>query len=209
MKTDILNLIPEKYLPDADIGSAVVRKVASSYIDIAKPEESKDWRGFNHGITARLLCPARYIDQFKRDAEAYVRCLICCICVLITKYRTRRDLKQRRLRLIDREGYPFFPVFLYDEDMMDGTATKGLFRGPLLVKVNFVLSANTITNTHSQAYRYIFLGPSQSHAASAKRSKKKGNAAIHGMRAVKPPTICYVAIQVTRCILARSSVLIL
>ena len=97
MKTDILNLIPEKYLPDADIGSAVVRKVASSYIDIAKPEESKDWRGFNHGITACLLCPTWYIDQFKRDAEVYARCLIHHVHILITKYRTRRDLKQRRL----------------------------------------------------------------------------------------------------------------
>jgi len=36
---------------------------------------------------------------------------------------------------IDRQ--PFFPVFLYDEQMIDGSVTKGLFRGPLLLKVNF------------------------------------------------------------------------
>jgi hypothetical protein len=148
MKTDVLDLIPEKYLPDTGVNSVAVRKVAASYIDLAKPEGSKDWRGFNHEVTTRLLCPAKHIEQFKRDPEGYAGCLICRIHILITKYRTRQDLKRRRLRLIDRESYPFFPIFLYDEDVMDGTATKGLFRGPLLVKVGFPLSANATVNIH-------------------------------------------------------------
>jgi len=146
MKTNVLNLIPEKYLPDTGVSGAIVRKVAASYIDITKPELSKEWRGFNHGITARLLCPAKYIERFKRDPEGYTGHLVVCTWILITECRIRQDLKRRRLRLIDRESYPFFPIFLYDEDMMDETATKGLFRGPLLVKVSFSLSASITAN---------------------------------------------------------------
>lgn len=71
MKTDILGLIPEKYLPDTS-GGGVVRKVAASYIDSPHPEASKVWRGFNNAITARLLCPAKHIEKFKRDPEGYV-----------------------------------------------------------------------------------------------------------------------------------------
>ena len=85
---------------------------------------------------------------------------------------------------------------------MDGTATKGLFRGPLLVKVSFCLSPKATADRNSQAYRCIFLGPSESHTVGKKRSKKRGNAAIHGMRTVKPSTICYTVIQVTRRIAA-------
>lgn len=67
MKTDILSLIPEKCLPDTDANGTVVRKVAASYINISHPERFKDWRGFNHIVTARLLCPAKYVEQFRRD----------------------------------------------------------------------------------------------------------------------------------------------
>jgi len=136
MKTNVLNLIPEKYLPDAG-AEGTVRKVAASYIDDPSPEISKAWRGFNHDITGRLLCPAKYIEQFKADPKKCVATFGHHVHILIAEHRTRQDLKHRRLLLIDREGSPFFPIFLYDEEMMDGTTTKGLFRGPLLVKVVF------------------------------------------------------------------------
>lgn len=152
MKTDILNLIPEKYLPDTGVNTAIARKVAASYINITPPEVSKVWRGFNHVITARLLCPRKHVEQFKRDPEGYAGHLDRHIHTLITKHRTRQDLKHRRLPLIDRERYPFFPIFLYDEDMMDGTATRGLFRGPLLVKVR---SASTLQATTDRTPRHI------------------------------------------------------
>ena len=42
----------------------------------------------------------------------------------------------------DRDGQPFFPAFVYDEKMMDGSLTKGLFRGPLLMKASLVLSVD-------------------------------------------------------------------
>jgi len=196
MKTDILDLIPEKYLPETG-GEGIVRKVAASYIESQSPGTSKVWRGFNNAITARLLCPAKYIEQFKGDPDGYAWRLNHCIHILTTEHRTRRELKHRRLRLIDREGSPFFPIFLYDEEMMDGTTTKGLFRGPLLVKAGFAPPLKAIADRFSQAYRSIFLGPSESYKVGTKRGKKRGNAAIHGMRAVKPSTICYVVVQVT------------
>ena len=58
----------------------------------------------------------------------------------------------------DRENQPFFPVFLYDERMIDGSLTKGLFRGPLLLKVRRSPFSTMTINGCSQAFRYIFLG---------------------------------------------------
>lgn len=45
-------------------------------------------------------------------------------------------LKQGELPLIDNTGDPKFPAFLYDEELMDGSLTQGLFRGPLLLAVS-------------------------------------------------------------------------
>ena len=78
---------------------------------------------------------------------------------------------------------------------MDGTATKGLFHGPLLVRVSIALHLEVTADKQLQVYQYIFLGPSQSHSIGARRGKKKGNAELHGMHAVRPSTICYTAIQ--------------
>lgn len=47
---------------------------------------------------------------------------------------TRDSIKGATLPMKDRENQPFFPAFLYDERMMDGTLATGLFRGPLLLK---------------------------------------------------------------------------
>ena len=49
---------------------------------------------------------------------------------------TRDSIKAATLPMKDRENQPFFPAFLYDERMMDGSLTMGLFRGPLLLKVS-------------------------------------------------------------------------
>ena len=100
----------------------------------------------------------------------------------------------------DREGQPLFPVFTYDERMMDGSLTKGLFRGPLLLKASLPTSPIVTTNAHSQAYRYIFLGRTRAHGVTAKT--KGGNAAIHGMMSVNPPSVCYTVIQVTEHIVS-------
>ena len=72
MKHDILGLIPEEYLPSADAQLEGIRRVATAYIDSPNPEGEKIWRGLNNVVTARLLCPAKYLEEFKRDPEGYV-----------------------------------------------------------------------------------------------------------------------------------------
>jgi hypothetical protein len=90
-------------------------------------------------------------------------------------------------------------VFLYDERMVDGSLTKGLFRGPLLLKAGLSPFPTMIANGCLQAYRCIFLG--RSHADGAPTKTKGGNAHIHGMLSVKPSTICCIAIHVTKYII--------
>jgi hypothetical protein len=46
------------------------------------------------------------------------------------------QLMERKLPLIDNGGDPKLPLFLYDPDLMDGSTTQGLFRGPLLLAVS-------------------------------------------------------------------------
>lgn len=50
--------------------------------------------------------------------------------------RIRQKLVQGELPLNDNAGDPKLPAFLYDEDEADGSLTKGLFHGPLLVAVS-------------------------------------------------------------------------
>ena len=78
--------------------------------------------------------------------------------------------------------------------MVDGSVTKGLLRGPLLLKVSIASLSQTFSHTCMQAYRSIFLG--RSHASGGLVKTKSGNAKIHGMTSVIPSTICYAAIQV-------------
>jgi len=96
MKTNILGLIPEMYLPDTST-KGIVRKVAALYINLPSPETTKVWRGFNNTITACLLCPAKYIGQLKGDPEGYAQCFSYRIFVLTVECRTWQDLKHRRL----------------------------------------------------------------------------------------------------------------
>ena len=42
----------------------------------------------------------------------------------------------RELSLIDGGGDPKLPLFLYDPDLMNGSTTQGLLRGPLLLAVS-------------------------------------------------------------------------
>lgn len=81
MKTEILKLIPEMYLPDTG-AEGIIKKVAAAYFrDDPHPETSKIWRGLNNPITTRLLCPAKYIEQLKKDPEGYVGWPDCHISV--------------------------------------------------------------------------------------------------------------------------------
>ncbi|KAF9786096.1 hypothetical protein BJ322DRAFT_1107959 [Thelephora terrestris] len=130
-------------------------------VNIVNPGTSKAWRGWQNLTTARLLCPADHLAEFDTDPET-----------------ARAKLRDGKLSLVDTKGDPKLPAFLYDEEVMDGSLVKGLFRGQLLLKV----------------YKLIFIAPSA--ATGAKASLKRGNARIHGMEKVIPSTICYTAIQV-------------
>ena len=56
-------------------------------------------------------------------------------------FSTRAKLRDGKIKLIDNEGDPKLPAFLYDEDMMDGSLAQGLFRGRLLLAVSLVALA--------------------------------------------------------------------
>ena len=58
------------------------------------------------------------------------------------------SLKAGTLPMRDRENQPFFPVFVYDERMMNGSLTGGLLRGPLLLKAGLTRSLTITTNGH-------------------------------------------------------------
>jgi len=45
-------------------------------------------------------------------------------------------LMEGGLELLDDDGDPKLPAFLYDLDLADGSMTQGLFRGPLLLAVS-------------------------------------------------------------------------
>ena len=68
----------------------------------------------------------------------------------MTKFSTQESLNAGTLHMRDRENQPFFPAFLYDEKMMDGSLTKGLFRGPLLLKASLAPSPTITTDGHIQ-----------------------------------------------------------
>ena len=96
--------------------------------------------------------------------------------------------------MIDSKGDPKLPAFLYDDDLMDGSLARGLFRGPFLLSVSVRHSRELTLMTFLKVYKHIFVSPTA--ATGAKASLKGGNARIHGMQKVIPSTICYAAIQV-------------
>lgn len=57
---------------------------------------------------------------------------------LTVEFSTQESFKAKLLPMKDRENQPFFPVFVYDEQMIDGSLTGGLLRGPLLLKASLV-----------------------------------------------------------------------
>ena len=72
MKQALIKLIPRKCLPDP--GSDETPKTAQSYVsDVRVPEINKAWRGFNHPLTAALLCPVDDLATMKADPDELVR----------------------------------------------------------------------------------------------------------------------------------------
>jgi len=71
MKRDVINLIPQEYLPSLS-GDGSLQNVASAHIEYRNPDMHKAWRGFDNPITARLLCPVNHLEKMKVDPEGYV-----------------------------------------------------------------------------------------------------------------------------------------
>jgi len=69
-KSGIVTLIPSRYFPQDRDGNMAAN--AHQYVNIKDPGKMKSWRGWNNSITARLLCPIDYIDQFNENPDEYV-----------------------------------------------------------------------------------------------------------------------------------------
>ena len=72
MKRDVINLIPQEYLPGSG-GGGSLQNVPSAHIGYRNPDMHKAWRGFDNSITSRLLCPVNHLEKMKVDPEGYVR----------------------------------------------------------------------------------------------------------------------------------------
>jgi hypothetical protein len=196
MKKHVIGFIPRKLFPDVDGHAA---GGIHSYTTCLSPNTIKSWRGFENILTARLMCPVDYLEAMKADPEQSADLSppeITGAADRIILPRTRQNIVERKLHLVDSEGDPKFPVFLYDEELMDNSITKGLFRGPVLLMVGLSPSPRngSLLTTNLQAYKHMFISPSA--ATGARQSSKRGNGEKHGMTKVLPSTICYAAVQV-------------
>ena len=138
--------------------------------------KSREKWGWNHSITARLMCPMRLVNEFDKNPE-YVVSVVRMMPNIIT--RDFRAKVQRNTIQITAED---FPVCLYDESKYDTTLADpqlGLLRSPLLLKV----------------YRHIFTGPSSAQKGKATGGKTSRGLANH-LDSPTPQTIAYAAIMV-------------
>ena len=89
--------------------------------------------GFNHPITARLLCPFRDLAKFDADPQYVLLLLLFKLTILVT-----RDYMTRALDGQVKITAKAFPTFLYDERVsFDPTDhSKGLLRSRVLVLVS-------------------------------------------------------------------------
>ena len=105
-------------------------------LGILVPEITKAWCGFNNILTATLLCPVDHFATIKADPDESVGAYLLGEIAEHSSSRTRMQLVERKLPMIDSGGDPKLPIFLYDLDLVDSSMTQGLFRGPLLLAVS-------------------------------------------------------------------------
>jgi len=68
MKSSLIRLIPCKCLPDP--GTDDDPRTPQSYVSgLRAPELNKAWHGFNHALTAPLLCPVDHLATMKADPD--------------------------------------------------------------------------------------------------------------------------------------------
>lgn len=79
-------------------------------------------------------------------------------------------MKNGSLPRLDREGVPKFPLFLYDEDVVEpGKLTNGLFRGPLLIAVSSFPFCKSSPVTPDGFHRFTNSSSSQSALQEGKK----------------------------------------
>lgn len=153
-------------------------------------------RGFHHERTGELLCPA----GINWSDPSYVASHYLTVPYLtFNLFSIQEGLKSGEMAIPGDQ----WPLFLYQGYRYDADdAWKGLFRGTVLVSVNFhalhgILSDifQDLTPTIiSQAFKHVFTSPSSvDKEAKATRS---GNARIHGMTSVTRGSLAYIATQV-------------
>ena len=75
----------------------------------------------------------------------------------------------------------------------------GYFEVPYLsvYDIKFALLPNYFYSTRHKAYKHVFTSPSS--VDREPKATRSGNARIHGMTRVTPPSIAYIATQVCLC----------
>ena len=75
--------------------------------------------------------------------------------------------------LVDGDGDPKLPAFLYDLDLTDGSITQGLFRGPLLLAVS-VYSPHKVESCQPGSSRFTCTSSYRQPLRSARRLHQNG-----------------------------------
>ena len=66
IKRNLILLIPKKYFPVNKDSSTTANGYC--HVGVQNPDGEKSWRGWKNPITARLLCPIEYIEEFTNDS---------------------------------------------------------------------------------------------------------------------------------------------
>ena len=89
-----------------------------------------------------------------------------------------------------------WPLLVYRDHVYDPeNPWNGLFRSVILVSVSFTPNNHTRCSSFLQTFKHIFTSPSS--VDKEPKATRSGNARIHGMTRVTPPSIAYTATQVS------------
>jgi hypothetical protein len=121
--------------------AAVHSPTGEIQLQIKSSSSKADTRGWNHPLTARLMCPIQYLEQFDDDPKQYVLLTLALIQIAYLTLpwtRMMQDLQEGRISFTADE----FPAFMYAVDSYDpNDMEKGLLchEFPLAVSLGFNL----------------------------------------------------------------------
>ena len=155
----------------------------------------KSKRGWNHNTTATALCPLKLCTQFLHD-PMYAPYSQMPMFDQLTVYRAFHNSIQSGTLRIKTGNYP---CFLYPNNTAYNSKdrAKGLFRGPVFIRVHFRCLSVTFPDTSSSKDSPICLhGPFICFHWSPTATCAL-NSEIHGMKKVTPEMIVYISVQVS------------